>query len=111
MKKIFFITLACFFFCSPAFAGGIPTDTSKHDSHIIRDGSSYQNAIIIMDTTESAGVSAEYKWLDLHYPGYSSESQALSMNDHHPYDILSITTKDGTKKEVYFDISNYFGKW
>ena len=110
--KIVFISVIFLSFCLTAFAG-IATDTSRHDSIIARDGSSFKKAVIITDTTEMAGIKAEYSWLALHYPGYSSTGQSLNINkeNHHPYDIIYIKTIDGTKKEVYFDISSYFGKW
>jgi hypothetical protein len=111
MKKLFFITISFMLFCSTVFAGGIERDTAKHDSISVRDGSSFKKAIIITDSTEGAGIKAEYNWLAINYPGYTTNSQSLSMNEKRPYDILFITTKDGAKKEVYFDISNYFGKW
>jgi hypothetical protein len=110
MKKLF-TTMSLLFFCSLAFAGSITRDTAKHDSIAVRDGSSFKKAIVIADTTESDGVKAEYNWLAIHYPGYTTNSQSLNFNEKRPFDILYITTQDGIKKEVYFDISNYFGKW
>ena len=75
-----------------------------------RDGSSYEKAIIIKDTTESKGIKAEYVWLSEHYSGYKMKKQSLSYNNGKPYDILSFKYK-GKKKKIYFDISNFFGKW
>ena len=112
MKKIFFLTIVSLFLCSVSFAKGSLRDTShRRDSIIIRDGSSFDKAIIIADTTESAGISAEYRWLDYHYPGCKTGSQSLSYHNKKPFDILYIKTKNKESKEVYFDISNYFGKW
>jgi len=82
-----------------------PSDNSAND------GSSYEKAIVIEETSETKGVSAEYAWLKKNYPGYKVISQSLSQKDNKPYDILRIQTADGTKKEVYFDISNFFGKF
>ncbi|HTA27113.1 MAG TPA: hypothetical protein VK809_04960 [Bacteroidia bacterium] len=112
MKKVFSILLVSLLFCATVFSKNIISDTSRHDSLIVRDGSSFKKAVIILDTTESSGVTAEYNWLALHYPGYSSNEQALAIgDDKHPYDILHIITKEGEEKKIYFDISNYFGKW
>src|SRR6478735_7045405 len=74
------------------------------------DGSSYEKAIIINETNTSDGVAAEYKWLRKHYPGYKFLRQALSPYKDKYYDILFIKYK-GKKKAVYFDISNFFGKY
>jgi hypothetical protein len=74
------------------------------------DGSSYAKAIIIRETSETTGVAAEYKWLREHYPGYKMRSQSLSQHDGKPYDILKIKWKH-KKMSVYFDISDFFGKF
>jgi hypothetical protein len=75
------------------------------------DGSSEKNAIVINETNEMTGVDAEYAWLKKNYPGYSSTGQALVMDKAgHPFDIIHIKTADGQKKDVYFDISKFFGK-
>jgi hypothetical protein len=69
-----------------------------------RDGSSFEKAI------RAASVDAEYQWLAKHYPGYRMRMQSLRMNNRKPFDVLSITTKDGKALDVYFDISSFFGK-
>lgn len=74
------------------------------------DGSSYEKAIVITETSETTGVPAEYKWLHAHYPGYKMKKQVLSPHDGKTYDILYIKYK-GKKKTVYFDITAFFGKF
>ncbi len=76
-----------------------------------RDGSSFEKAIIVEEKTESAGVDAEYKWLAQHYPGYKLQQQSLLMNSGKSYDKMHIKTAQGEVKDIYFDISNFFGKW
>ena len=63
-----------------------------------------------METNEMAGISAEYAWLKEHYPGYESLGQALLQDGKKPYDRIKIRTSSGQEKEVYFDISHFFGK-
>lgn len=75
------------------------------------DGGSYETAVVIKEKSETAGVRAEYNWCAEHYPGYKTQRQALTNKNGKPYDILTIETADGSKKEVYFDISNFFGKF
>lgn len=77
----------------------------------VHDGSSYKNAIIIHEKTETNGVAAEYAWLRKHYPGYRFKEQAMVYDHRKPYDILTIVTNSGAQKEIYFDISAFFGKW
>ena len=75
-----------------------------------RDGSSFEKAIIITDTTSGAGIAAEYRYLRTYYPGYKLKRQMLSFNNDIPYDVLQIKYK-GKVQSVYFDISHFFGKW
>jgi hypothetical protein len=76
-----------------------------------RDGSSIEKAIIIKAKSDMAGVDEEYAWLRKNYPGYKSNGQALLNKNKKPYDKISITTADGDKKDIYFDITNSFGKF
>lgn len=86
----------------------------EREDHLPRtaggDGSSLERAIQLPDETkETTGVSAEYAVLHYFYPGYSKVSQALQSGpDDRPYDVL-IVTKDGQERQIYFDISNFFG--
>ena len=53
-------------------------------------------------------VGEEYQILRaLHYqPGVQS---LIIGDDHHPYDMLEVTTPDGTKRQLWFDIGSFFG--
>lgn len=76
----------------------------------VQDGKSFETAIIITETHERQGVDAEYAWIKVKYPGAKTQGQALSSHDKKPYDIIHIVTAEGTKLDVYFDISSFFGK-
>jgi len=91
-------------------------DTSKHSSDTTGvkktpDGSSFERAIFITEKSERTGAAAEYIWLRKNYPGYSTKMQRLVHHDKKPYDILHVVLSDGTEKDFYFDISNFFGKF
>lgn len=75
------------------------------------DGTSFENAIMINEKTETKGVAAEYAWLDAHYPGYKMKSQSLKMNKKRVYDVLSFKTRQGKDMDIYFDITEFFGKF
>ena len=81
------------------------------ESSAKKDGSNYENAIVIKAKNETAGVAAEYKWLREKYPGHKLIQQSLSSEGKKHYDIMKIQTKDGEEKSIYFDITNFFGKW
>lgn len=77
----------------------------------VRDGLSFERAIVINETHERPGINDEYAWIRANYPGSRNNSQALVYHDKKPYDILHITTAGGKEVSVYFDISKFFGKF
>ena len=77
----------------------------------VRDGSSFEKAIVINETSERTGVGDEYAWIRTNYPNSRNNGQALAYHEKTPYDILHITTADGRAISVYFDISKFYGKF
>lgn len=75
------------------------------------DGTSLEKAIVIKGATESTGVAAEYEYLKKHFPGYKMSQQSLIQKEGKAYDVLDFTTADGKKMTVFFDISDFFGKF
>src|SRR6185369_11601937 len=87
----------------PAKAGKAPAGVKYEGG----DGSSMEKAVIIKGAkNEQVGVDAEYAWLAKKYPGYKTNQQALMGDKGKKYDMLSVTTADGKKIEVYFDITD-----
>jgi hypothetical protein len=78
---------------------------------VTADGSSFEKAIFIKETNEGSGVDAEYAWIRDKYPGSKVNGQALMNHNNRPYDVIHITTAASTKTDVYFDISNFYGKF
>jgi len=74
------------------------------------DGSSKEKAIIIIATNEKLGVDAEYDYLNLHYPEWELDEQTLIADQDRQYDIMSIILPDGSKKEIWFDITSFYGR-
>ena len=120
MKRplIFLVFVFPFFACAsgrksgagtPASPGTSATSVAPADS--IRDGSSFDRAIIIKDTDETAGVHSEYQWIRDNYPGYSTEKQSLVAHQGISFDVLVIRNQDRTEKTVYFNISRFYGKF
>lgn len=74
------------------------------------DGSSADSAIIIRGAGDSmVGISAEYAWLEREYPGATMRAQSLRHEGDRMYDVLEIVTEDGANREIWFDISDFFG--
>lgn len=75
-----------------------------------RDGKSMASAIVIEADDEFSGIAMEYVWLDEHYPGYQSNRRITQFDGDKIYDVFPITTAAGTKLEIYFDITSFYGK-
>jgi hypothetical protein len=91
-------------------ASNAPTGAG-HPATVARDGSSIGNAIVIDAAGEQDGVRAEYQWIADHYPGYARGKQALVDSGGRMYDELDFTTASGEHRQVYFDITGFFGKF
>jgi ABC-type glycerol-3-phosphate transport system substrate-binding protein len=77
------------------------------NSSSIKDGSSFEKAIIIKKRREGPGVDAEYKWLAQNYPGYKRISQSLTHKGNKHYDIIALRPMKGSKK-IFILISLIF---
>ncbi len=88
-------------FISELFAGG--------------DGSSFENAVIIKSKNTSEGISNEYMYLSMLYGNrekyWKLLQQSLSNHNKKHYDVMKIELNNGEIKEVFFDITNFFGKF
>ncbi len=69
-----------------------------------RDGSTFDKAVIV------GSVRAEYLYIDRTFKDASILSQMVVDNNGNPYDVVTIQTQDGSKKDVYFDISKFYRK-
>lgn len=75
------------------------------------DGSSFEKAVVIHGANEMTGVDAEYDYIAQHYPGYHRGKQSLNSHGKRRFDVLEFTTGDGKKMTIYFDITEFFGKF
>lgn len=69
-----------------------------------RDGSTFAKAVIV------GSVRSEYLWIDRTHDGANILSQVVAEDGGKTYDIVTIKTKDGTEKQLYFDISKFYKK-
>lgn len=76
------------------------------------NGSSLENAVVILGAaSESAGVDAEHTYLSRHFPGFSIVRQALLHQAGKVFDRLEIRTSANAPTVVYFDITDFCGKF
>jgi hypothetical protein len=93
-----------------AGTGLLPMPSLAAPPLVFQDGSSTANAVPIKATNERAGVTAEYRWIGEHFPGYKRGAQALLNRNGRVYDSIEIVTAAGERKKIYFDITDFFGK-
>jgi len=91
--------------------------TYSHISFSENNGESVDDAIIIMNATgEEDGVGSEYYYLEKRFGkqevDWELEMQSLvGGEDDRYYDKMDIKLTDGKMITVYFDITDFFGKW
>lgn len=75
------------------------------------DGTSAASAIVISGAGgTSDGIAAEYRWIQANRPGAEVLGQALMQHGDRFYDVITIRSGSGTE-EVFFDITDFFGKF
>ncbi|NOX18957.1 MAG: hypothetical protein GXO87_11840 [Chlorobi bacterium] len=83
--------------------------------YIEKSGESKKDAIVVLDVeNEREGVRAEYEYLEKLFGqrniDWKTEAQYLLMENEMVYDKIVIRLSDGKKKEIFFNITFYFGK-
>lgn len=79
-------------------------------------GDSIENAIIITGAAnEDEGVASEYIYLSDKFGeqgrDWKLEKQLLLEKDQKQYDKMDLILYEGTKEIIYFDISEFYGKF
>ena len=79
------------------------------------DGSSVEEAITISGISDNVqGVGAEYAYLEqlLGPRGsrWNVKQQRLMAREDRYYDVLTVLLPDGMQRELFFDITEFFGK-
>ena len=75
-----------------------------------RDGSTPATAIVIEAPNTQAGIAQEYAYVRRAYPGWERVRQALIEHEGRRYDRLTIRSPSGETRDVFFDITSFFGK-
>ena len=76
------------------------------------NGLSIEQAVIIKNAkNESEGVRAERLWIRKIHPGWRKGRQALLSKKGKQYDRIEYKTPNGETKTIFFDISDFFGKF
>jgi hypothetical protein len=80
------------------------------------NGESIDDAIIIRNAkTDLEGIDAEYYYLEKRFgkrgTDWNLDQQSLVNEDGANYDAMDITLSDGSKQTIYFDITDFLGKF
>src|SRR4051794_13989979 len=96
---------------APEPAPAETADTRPRGVIIPARGLSCNSAIVINATNEHDGIAQEKAWMNENYPGSHEVQQSLTKCNDKLADQVVLETANGRKVTVYFDISNFFGKY
>jgi len=74
------------------------------------DGSSMARAVKIHENDTERGIAAENAWIAEHLPQYRKTGQALLRDKSGIYDRIIVQSAAGDTREIYFEISEFFGR-
>lgn len=99
-----------------ALSGGVEAKTRPHRAPAVTqqqraDGSSQERAVVIHENDTPRGIAAENRWIAQNMPGYRKIGQALIQGQNGIYDRISVVGPHGDRKEVFFEISEFFGRY
>ena len=99
-----------------ALSGSVEANTRPHRApaaaHQQRaDGSSQEHAVVIHENDTPRGIAAENRWIAQNMLGYRKIGQALIQGQNGIYDRISVVGPHGDRKEVFFEISEFFGRY
>ena len=99
-----------------ALSGSVEAKTRPHRAPAAAqqqraDGSSQERAVVIHENDTPRGIAAENRWIAQNMPGYRKIGQALIQGQNGIYDRISVVGPHGERKEVFFEISEFFGRY
>jgi hypothetical protein len=74
------------------------------------DGSSVEQAVVVMADSEQSGVSRENEWIFAHYGKFRKTGVGLATVQQRKLDVIRVELADHSEKEIFFDITSFFGK-
>jgi len=78
-------------------------------------GESFETAIILNTPNYNIGIKAQSEFISAQLgernKDWKMKGQALARREGKHFDIITIELRDGSAKEFYFDISQFYGKF
>jgi len=74
------------------------------------DGTSADQAVVVLAETEDEGIDLEHHWTFDHYGRFRKVRGGLaSAADGRHFDVITVELADHTEKTIYFDITAFYG--
>ena len=74
------------------------------------DGTSADQAVIVLADTEDEGIDLEHHWTFDHYGRFRKVRGGLaSASDGRHFDVITVELSDHTERTIYFDITAFYG--
>ncbi|HET7453804.1 MAG TPA: hypothetical protein VFL12_13740 [Thermoanaerobaculia bacterium] len=73
------------------------------------DGTSADQAVVVLARTEDEGIDLEHHWIFDHYGRFRKKAGALASADGRHYDVITVELGDHSEKTIYFDITAFYG--
>ena len=73
------------------------------------DGSSVEQAVVVLAETEDEGIDLEHHWTFDHYGRFRKIRGGLAAAGGKHYDVITVELADHTEKTIYFDITGFYG--
>ncbi len=74
------------------------------------DGSSIEQAVTVMADSEQAGVQREMEWIFARYGKFRKTGVGLATVEQRKFDAVRVELADHSEREIFFDITSFFGK-
>jgi len=73
------------------------------------DGTSADQAVVVLADTEDEGIDLEHHWTFDHYGRFRKVRGGLASADGKHFDVITVELADHTEKTIYFDITAFYG--
>jgi len=79
------------------------------------DGSSRENAVVVRGAVwEMEGIAATFAWMEWHFgrkdQDWTLVTHSTGGDEHRKIDTFVVTLADGSRRTVFFDVSESYGK-
>ena len=109
--------------CSREAKPAVAQTSTKNKMHQ-QDGLAFETAVVVNAKTQGDGVAAQHVWIEKNLPGarpapppkVKSDEEIVSFGQEvlqHAgklYSVVHLEMPDGKPRDVYFDVTGYFGK-